>query len=295
MLFLGDKVKYLPNFSHNMAKIGIDIGGTKISAATISNNKVKNKVSITTNAKGSEKEIISQITKLIDKLINKKIKSIGIAVPAIVDFKQGIVYETVNIPSWKKVKLKEIFENRYKKHHIKVNINNDANCFALGEKHFGTDKDYSNFVVLSIGTGLGAGIIINNQLYNGANCGAGEFGEIPYKRSKLENYCSGQYFLKKYKLTGKELYQKAKRKDKIVLKAFQEFGYHLGKALAIITHAYDPELIILGGSVSKAYPYFKKAMLKSLQESVYKQSYNKIKIKVSRNKDSILLGAGMLE
>ena len=72
MLFLGDKVKYLPNFSHNMAKIGIDIGGTKISAATISNNKVKNKVSITTNAKGSEKEIISQITKLIDKLINKK-------------------------------------------------------------------------------------------------------------------------------------------------------------------------------------------------------------------------------
>ena len=287
-----------------MTSIAIDIGGTKISGATISKGKVKNKVSTKTKAKGTEKEVIEQITNLIDKLIGKNtksrkdIKSIGIAVPAIVNIKQGIVYETVNIPSWKKVKLKEILEMKYKKINpkIKVNINNDANCFALSEKCLQkrTKTSYPNFVALNIGTGLGAGIIINNQLYNGANCGAGEFGEIPYKKSKLENYCSGQYFLKKYKLTGSELYKKAKRKDKTVLKAFQEFGHHLGKALAIITHTYDPELIILGGSVSKAYPYFKKSMLKSLKESIYQQSYKKLKIKVSKNRDSVLLGAGML-
>lgn len=89
-----------------MNVIGVDVGGTKIEVGKVSNNKIKKLLSIKTNSSASQDKVISQITSLIDKLIDKNTKSIGVAVPAIVE--NGIVFETVNIPSWKKVPLKKI-------------------------------------------------------------------------------------------------------------------------------------------------------------------------------------------
>ena len=271
--------------------IGVDIGGTKIEAAQISNHKILQLLSVKTNSAGSESEVVSQVTKLIDQVVDKNTKSIGVAVPAIVDLEQGIVLETVNIPSWKKVPLKKILEKKYK---IPVFINNDANCFALGEKHFGAGRNFKNMVVITIGTGLGAGIIINDKLYVGHNCGAGEFGEVVFKDHNFEYYCSGKFFQQEYKLNGEELLKRAKQGDKKALTIFSAFGEHVGKMLALVVHTYDPELIILGGSVSKSFPYFERSMKESLKNLVYARSYAGLKIKFSNTKNIVVLGAASL-
>lgn len=274
-----------------MKVIGMDLGGTKVSAGLVADNKIKKVLSERINAQGSQEEVISQITNLIDQLIDEEVKGIGIGAPAIVDVENGIIFEVVNIPSWKKVPLKKILEKKY---NIPVFMNNDVNCFALAEKHFGGGKNYQNFVAVSLGTGLGAGIIIDGKLYSGSNCGAGEFGEMFFKEGKLEEFCSGQYFQKKYKISGEELFLKAEQQDSKALEIFEKFGYNLGKALSLIVNSLDPEAIILGGAVSKAYKFFKKDMVNSLKESIYKRTFSRLKIKVSTLDGAPILGAALL-
>ena len=272
-----------------MNLIGVDVGGTKIEVGKVSNNKIERLLKVNTKSNASQDGVISQITDLIDKLIDKNTKSIGIAVPAIVE--NGIVFETVNIPSWKKVPLKKILENKYKTH---VFINNDANCFALGEKYFGVGKNFQNIAAVTISTGFGAGMIINGKLHSGHNCGAGEFGEVFFRDHNVEYYCSGQYFLNEHKINGEKLFLEAKQNNKEALTIFTKFGTNLGRALAIVVHSIDPETIILGGSVSKSYQYFEKSMKESLKQSIYAKSFSKLKIQLSRTKNIVVLGAASL-
>ena len=92
------------------------------------------------------------------------------------------------------------------------------------------------------------------------HCGAGEFGMMPYLDHYYEYYSSGQFFKNKYGTTGEELFNKAISGENNSLKIFDEFGIHLGSAIIAILYAYDPGIIILGGSVSKAYDFYKKAL-----------------------------------
>ena len=123
----------------------------------------------------------------IEEVFDSAVSGIGVGVPSIVDVEKGIVYDVQNIPSWKEVHLKQLLEERFQ---VPVFINNDANCFAIGEKHFGKGKDHENMIGLIVGTGMAGGIIIKNQLYNGYNCGSGEFGMIPYLEHNYEYYSS---------------------------------------------------------------------------------------------------------
>jgi len=173
-----------------MRVIGVDMGGTNVRAALVEDNKVLKTVSDKINRDGSMQEVIDNITDSIDKVWTRDVKGIGIGVPAIVDVEKEIVYEVLNIKSWHKVELKKILEKKYG---CRVIVNNDANCFALGEKYFGAGKKYDNVVGLILGTGVGAGIIINGKLYSGRNCGAGEFGEIIYKDNVIAHYSSAQF------------------------------------------------------------------------------------------------------
>lgn len=272
-----------------MKIIGIDLGGTKISAGLVEGNKIVQIIEEPTNIRGS-KFVIQQIKSIINQLMQKDVVAIGIGVPSIVDTTKGIIYQVTHIKGWKKVKLAD----ELKKFKIPVLINNDANCFALGEKYFGKAKGFKNIVGLTIGTGLGAGIIINNKIYNGRNCGAGEFCEIIYKDKNLEYYCSGNFFKKFFQTDGNELYLKAQRGDKQAKKIFVEFGEHIGAALSIVTLSIDPDIIIIGGSIAKAFPFYKEAMLKSLKNKIYAQTFSNLKIAVSTNKNSAILGAASL-
>jgi glucokinase len=205
--------------------------------------------------------------------------------------KEQRVIDVVNIPSWDSVPLSEIISDYFNK---PVYVNNDANCFALGEKYFGKGKPWSNFVGLTIGTGMGAGIIINGRLYSGQLCGAGEFGSIFFKDKTIEAFASGQ-FLKDKNLDGKLVFKRASMGDPVALKLFEDLGSHIGRAIANILFALAPEAIILGGSVSVAFKYFGDSMHEFLEDNFpYRRLYHQLTIDVSEMENSGILGAASL-
>lgn len=271
--------------------IGIDLGATNVRVARILDNKIEALKSEPISNTENAESLIKQVKAMISSLIDSNIKGIGIGVPSVVDVDKGIVYDVQNIPSWKEVPLKAILENEFNK---PVFINNDANCFALGEKYFGVAQNYKSVVGLILGTGFGSGLILNNALYSGKNCGAGEVGMLPYKDSIFERYCSGQFFEIHKKSTGKEIYNRAKKGDTTALEIYEEFGTHLGSAIKAVVYAYDPEIIVLGGSVSNAYSFFEQNMTKALEDFAYPNSIRNLKIKTSELEQVAVLGAAAL-
>jgi glucokinase len=274
-----------------MGILGVDIGGTNIRVGLIENGGLVRVESLGIRKNGALEEIMGDVISTIKKFDNDEILGMGIGVPSVVDVEKGIVYDVQNIPSWKEVHLKKILERKFK---IPVYVNNDANCFAVGEKYFGKVKKYRNLIGLIIGTGLGAGVIVNNQLYSGNNCGAGEFGMIPFKDKTYEYYCSGQFFTNEFRKSGEELLAGAEKGNRSALKIFNNYGSNLGEAIKMIMYAVDPEVIVLGGSVSKSYKFFEKGMWKSIKSFAYAKSVSKIKIEVSKIKHIAILGAAAL-
>jgi glucokinase len=274
-----------------MKVLGIDIGGTNIRVGLVENNVVVRMESLKIKREGSETEIMDDLNIIIGKFVKEKIDGIGIGVPSLVDPEKGIIYDATNIPAWKEVHLKEQLEAKY---NIPVYVNNDANCFVMGEKHFGKVKAYSNIVGLIIGTGLGSGLVLNNHLYAGKNCGAGEFGMIPFRDHNFEYYCSGQFFENVHGTTGEEIKLRAEHGDTRASEIFTQFGSNLGEVIKVIMLALDPEIFILGGSVSKSYEFFKDAMWVSIRKFLYVHSSDKIKVEVSEINHIAILGAAAL-
>ena len=271
--------------------IGIDLGGTNVRAGLIEKESLTKVESIQITKSDNVMDVMDDIVNLIERFSGYGISGIGVGVPSVVDVEKGIVYNVQNIPSWKEVHLKDFLE---KKFNVPVYINNDANCFAVGEKYFGKGKDYKNIVGLIIGTGLGAGIIINGKLYAGRNCGAGEFGCVPYKDKNYEYYCSGQFFGHEYRTTGGELFGRAKRGDREAMEIFSIFGTNLGEAIKLIMYSVDPEIIILGGSVSKSFEMFKNEIYESIKGFAYPKSVDNLVIEVSEIQNVAILGAAAL-
>lgn len=274
-----------------MEVLGVDIGGTNINAGIVKDGLITNQSYVPVNAEDLETQTLERLFNCIDELITYDTQAIGIGVPAIVDVSKGIVYDVQNIPAWKEVYLIDILEKKY---NISVHINNDANCFAMGEKLFGKGRNHQNFVGLSIGTGLGMGIIIRGEIYNGVLSGAGEIGMIGYKKGILEEYTSSFFFMRNYGLSAKEIHNKAKQGDDLALMTFSEFGKHLGEAINTISYLFAPEAIILGGSIRKAYPFFKESMNQKINSFAYPTQIKKLKIEVSELAESAILGAASL-
>lgn len=274
-----------------MSLIGIDLGGTNVRSGRVNNNSIVDIFTKKITSTGSEEIVLNEICETIDQVIQTDVTGIGVGVPSVVDTKRGIVYGVQNIPSWQEVYLKDFIEKKYK---LPTYVNNDANCFAAGEKYFGKAKDYENAVGLIIGTGLGAGLILNDKLYSGTNCGAGEFGTISFREHNYEYYCSGQYFIQHYSTDGAFLYGSAKNGDAKAVKIFSEFGSNLGEAIKLIMYSVDPQIIILGGSLSKSFEFFQKTMWESINNFEYKEALKKVKIECTDIKDIAVLGAAAL-
>jgi glucokinase len=271
--------------------IGLDLGATNIRGGGIRGGLISQIHSRRISNSGTVEEVLEDIYAIIDLLIDKDVAAIGIGVPSVVDVEQGIVYDVQYIPSWKEVHLKSILEQRYR---VPVFVNNDANCFVLGEYYFGKGAGVENLVGLAIGTGLGAGIIINHRLYAGPNCGAGEFGMVDYLDHCFEYYCSGQYFQNVYQVDGQVVFDKAKSGDLQAQQWYAEMGMHLGNAIKMIMYTYDTSLIIFGGSVRHAYPYFSKTMWERINSFAYTKSLAKFRIELSELENSGILGAAGL-
>jgi glucokinase len=276
---------------HLTKVIGVDLGATNIRCAWVNKNSISNIKSKRINSTGTVEEVLTDIYDLVDPLIDGQVEGVGIGVPSVVDVRKGIVYDVQYIPSWKEVPLKKLMEKRYG---LPVFVNNDANCFALGELYFGKGKGLDSLIGLAIGTGMGAGIIINKKLYAGPNCGAGEFGMVEYLDKVYEYYCSGQFFQNVHQIDGETVFQNAKKGDKQALNLYEIMGMHLGNAVKVILYTYDPELIILGGSVRLAYAYFQEAMWARIRTFAFSKSVEKLQIKISDLENSGLLGAAAL-
>jgi glucokinase len=271
--------------------IGIDLGGTKIRCGLIENGKVTTQIVEPCLSDQPEEVVLGQIKELIRRLINPSVKGIGIGVPSVVDTQKGIVYNVTNIPSWVEVHLKEVMEAEFG---IPVFVNNDANCFALGEHRCRAEKPFENMLGVTLGTGVGAGVIINNKLYSGSNTGAGEIGCLPYLEHTLEFYCGSAFFVEYHNTTGKEAMQLAESGNANALKIWEEFGKHIGVLVKIILFTYDPDAIVFGGSIANAYPYFEEAMRKEMATFDFPEIIKKIQLIISTRDDISLLGAAAL-
>ncbi len=274
-----------------MSVLGIDLGGTNVRAGLVRKGRLVRVEAVAIASQGSQSDILRQIYQLVDPIVPSDLEGIGVGVPSVVDPRTGIVYDVTNIPSWKKVPLKSLLQRRYR---VPTYVNNDANCFAAGEKYYGKGRKYKHLVGLIVGTGLGAGIIANGKLYVGANCGAGEFGMLPYLDRNFEYYCSGQFFGNVHQTSGEELFQRAGDGNRRALEIFSEFGTHLGEAVKAILYAADPEIIIIGGSVSRSFWYFQEAMWKSIKDFAYSITVDRIKIEISERQPIAILGAAAL-
>ena len=271
--------------------IGIDLGATNVRGAVVNDAALSDIISNRIRSNGSVNDVLNDIYQVVDALVDDTIKAIGIGVPSVVDVAEGIVYDVLYIPSWVEVPLKKLMEERY---HIPVFVNNDANCFAVGEYHFGKGNGVDSMIGLTLGTGLGAGVIINNKLYPGYNCGAGEFGLFNYRDNILEYYSSGSFFQNVYHLDGEKVFEDAKKEDAKALELYEELGTHVGNAIKMVMYAYDPALIILGGSVRHAYDFFQKNMWKEIKTFAFTKSAERIRIEVSALQNSGILGAAAL-
>ena len=276
---------------HNPSIIGIDLGGTNVRAGVVTGNELTNIISKKINAQGSVEEVLDELFALIDGLINNSIQAIGIGVPGLIDTKEEMVYDVVYIPSWQKVPLKKWMEERY---HIPVFVNNDSNCFALGEYYFGKGKDADSMIGVTLGTGLGCGMIINKKLYEGRNGGAGEFGMVGYLDKSIEYYASGQFFQNVYHVSGELVFENARKGDAEAIKMYEEMGVHFGNAIKTILYALDVELIILGGSVRHAYPYFSKTTWEQIRTFGFQKAITNLRIEVSELENAGVLGAAAL-
>jgi glucokinase len=287
--------KKLPNNSASGTSdpklIGLDLGATNIRGGIVKGNGLSQIQSKRIRSAGTVEEVLDDIFSVVDKLKDSEVVAIGIGVPSVVDVEQGIVYDVQYIPSWKEVHLKRILEEHYK---VPVFVNNDANCFVLGELYFGKGVGIQNLIGLTIGTGLGAGVIINHHLFAGPNCGAGEFGMVDYLDHVFEYYCSGQYFQNVYHVDGQVVFEKAKAGDAESRTRYAEMGTHLGNAIKMILYTYDPSLIIFGGSVRHAYPYFQETMWQRINTFAYTKSLAKFRIELSELENSGILGAAGL-
>ena len=271
--------------------LALDLGGTNVRAACVQENFPLHVRKVGTMANGTVEVVLQQLFQLIDSLMDDTVDGIGIGVPGMVDKESGIVYDVQHIPSWKEVDLQKQLLQRYR---LPVRIDNDANCFALGEQYYGSEQHANSLIGLTIGTGLGTGIVLGKKIYGGATGGAGEFGIAAYLDHNFEYYISGLFFQHVYQKDGLEVYQAAQHGNAEALMMYGQLGFHLGNAIKMVMAAYDPEVIILGGSVSVSWPFFAEAMWKQVRDFPYARAVRQLKILPSKLEHSGLLGAAAL-
>ncbi len=295
--------------------IGIDLGGTNLKCALLDYNlKIKARSSFSTKSFSNKQRLISGIVDSINdfivsqKLIKGSILGVGVGLPGPVDSIKGIVHFLPNIPGWKEVDLKRILEQ---KTNLSVFIDNDAKLMALAEHKVGSAKNYSNVLCLTLGTGVGGGLIINNSLYRGEDNAAGEVGHLPINehgpicgcgsKACLEVYVGNNRIIKHArkifgsKVTLEEVSKLAQNNNSKAVKFWDEVGSKLGLALSGVVNLLNLDAIVIGGGVSSA----GKELFKSVKKTIFSRAMSvqakRVKIlKAKLGNDAGMIGAGYL-
>lgn len=271
--------------------IGVDVGGTSMGVGLIRNGELVSYAEGATGAHRSAKEVLDSLCSLIDEVIDGNCRGIGIGVPGLIDVENGRIFNINNIPAWRNYDLRREVSSRF---NCPVYINNDANCFALGEFFFGKGGQVKSLVGITLGTGVGAGVVTNRSLHTGILGCAGEIGGIPYLDADFEAYCSNKYFLREAGMSGKECFARAEMGEKWAINHFHLFGVHLGKLINTVLFVLAPEKVVIGGTVANGYKYFQDGMMESLQTFPYKPIYERFSIEVSFLEHGAVFGAAAL-
>ena len=273
------------------AIVGVDLGGTSVRAGKVQGGTVTRHAQRRISGDAAEEIVLAEIFATVDEVIDDGVTGIGCGVPSVVDVERGIVYTVEHIPSWREVHLREAFEARYRR---PATINNDANAFALGELHFGKGRGFRHLVGITLGTGVGSGVVVDGRLYSGANCGAGEIGSIPYRDATIETYCASHFFHRRAGVGGDVVYERACQGDVEAVRLFHDYGRELGEAVLIVLYCFDPELIVFGGSITRAFRLFEPGLRERLADFAYQHALARLTIACSEIADAAILGAAAL-
>ncbi|MBR3605178.1 MAG: ROK family protein [Candidatus Gastranaerophilales bacterium] len=267
-------------------RIGVDIGGTNVKIALVDfDGKIVYSNTVPTRAEMGYEAGVNNIKQAIKELMQetgenaKSIEAIGFGLPGQIDYKEGIVKNLPNIPGWVNIPLAKIIEDEFS---IPTRLDNDVRCAALGELNFGAGKGCENLICITVGTGIGSGIVLNGKLVRGATNAAGEIGHIKMHMTEgplcgcgdyacFEAYASGPAIVtmaKEYISGGKSakykematdgiitpyiVAQAALQGDAVSIQIFKQMGKIIGTGLASVINLLNPEKIIIGGGVADA-------------------------------------------
>lgn len=288
--------------------IGVDIGGTNIPSALIDETgSILAVIEKKTLAHDGPQAVVDRISESIKELSSKvdpsDILGIGLGAPGALDLKEGTIITSPNLSSWKDVPILKMLN---KKTGIKVYMDNDANCAAIGEHWIGAAKGANNAVMITLGTGVGGGIIINGKIFRGSHGTAGEIGHITIEkdgrpcgcgnRGCLEAYASATGAVKTAEemglsgLTAYEIFLKAEQGDQTATRVLNESGKYLGIGIASFANIFDPDAIIIGGGFASAEKY----LIPSAIEEAYKRSFKTVMDKIKIHRAQLGNNAGII-
>ncbi|MHC0035920.1 ROK family glucokinase [Pseudoneobacillus sp. C159] len=289
--------------------VGVDLGGTTTKIAFVNTyGEIVHKWEITTDITDNGKNIMVNIAKSIDQkleeldILKTKLIGIGMGAPGPVDTKTGVIYNAVNLGWNHHFPLRDVLEMETS---LKAVIDNDANCAALGEMWKGAGNGAKDLVCVTLGTGVGGGVITNGQIVQGNSGAAGEIGHIASvpiggapcncgKTGCLETIASAtgivrlgkigiqdesvrselkDIYHKTGKITAKDVFDMARNGDKISKQVLDEVSFHLGLAFANIGNTLNPEKIVIGGGVSRA----GDVLLNPIKENFERYSFPRVK------------------
>ena len=280
-------------------RIGVDVGGTNVKIALVDKEgSIVYSNTTPTRAEMGYEYTISNIKQAIVDLMketktdNTSIEGIGFGFPGQIDCNEGVVRVSPNIPGWINVPIAKIIEKEFG---IPTKVDNDVRCAALGELAFGAGKGCKNLICITVGTGIGSGLIINGKLVRGADNAAGEIGHIKLQMHDgpicgcgdcgcLEAFASGPSIVamaQEYILGGKStkfrelanpeitpyvVAEAAKQGDKVAQKIFERMGEYIGIGMASVVNLLNPEKIVIGGGVADAGEILFKPLVETLKK-----------------------------
>ena len=288
----------------NSQVIGIDIGGTNISLGRFfADGTCTEFCSITTPQPATPEAVVNAIAPVIKQLSqNHNCKAIGIGMPGPTDKTNRIARVGINLPGWENVPLAQWLENLTQ---LPTTLANDANCAAIGEAWLGAGDNIANFILLTLGTGVGGAIFLDGKLFTGSYGAAGELGLITLNpdghpcnsgnRGSLEQHACIRAI---ERITGKsplELARLAQKGDRDALQFWQQYGTILGAGITSLIYVLTPEAVILGGGISAAAEYFFPATEAEIKRRVHPSSRVGLKLlKAQLGNDAGMIGAAKL-
>ncbi|MCX5695305.1 MAG: ROK family protein [Candidatus Omnitrophica bacterium] len=295
--------------------ISIDLGGTNLKVALLDLNcQIKDKEVLSTRSFLEKDDLILGIVHSVNRFIkynnlNKaQILGVGLGLPGPIDAKNGIVHFFPNIPGWKEVKLRDILRKNLG---LSVFIDNDAKLMSLAEFKMGAAKGFNNILCMTLGTGIGGGLIINSRLYRGFNNAAGEIGHLPINENGPDCNCGSSGCLEAYvgnnriiaeakkafkrDISLEELSRLADKHNRIAMDVWNKAGRHLGFALAGVVNLLNLDAIVIGGGVAKAGNVLFDSIIKTLKNQAMSVQAKRVKIlKAKLGNEAGLIGGAIM-